>query len=227
MELKKILIVEDDPDIASTVDYNLRQESYKTEIIQDGREVLDAAKTFKPDLILLDIMIPGLNGFEACKLLKNNEKTSSIPIIMVTVKSNEVDVVLGLELGAADYVTKPFSVRVLLARIRNVLRREDDKEKPPAIIHYHSLVIDREKREIHLDKRLIHFSKTEFEILTLLASKPGRVFSRNALLQNCWPDGVFVLDRTVDVHINSIRKKLGKSAGYIESIRGVGYRLKE
>jgi DNA-binding response OmpR family regulator len=172
-------------------------------------------------------MIPGLDGFEVCKLLKNNDKTASIPIIMVTVKSNEVDLVLGLELGAADYVTKPFSVRVLLARIKNILRKDDDREKPPAIINYYCIMIDRDKREIYLNERLLHFSKTEFEILSLLTSKPGHVFSRNTLLQHCWPDGVFVLDRTVDVHINSIRKKLEKWGDFIQSIRGIGYRMKE
>jgi DNA-binding response OmpR family regulator len=224
---KKILIVEDDPDIASTVEYNLQKEGYDAMIVANGLEVAQAVKSFKPDLILLDIMLPGQDGFEVCRQLKSSEKMARIPIIMLTVKSSDVDVVLGLELGADDYVIKPFSVRVLLARIKNILMRDKKRDTPPAHVRYYSLTIDRDTREACVGKQRIHFSKTEFDILNLLVSKPGRVFSRNQILDYCWPDGVFVVDRTVDVHINSIRKKLGALGDNVESIRGIGYRVKE
>ena len=172
--MKKILIVEDDPDIASTVDYNLREEGYLTEKTGDGRQVLDLAKTFKPDLILLDVMLPGMNGFDICKTLKSNNRTSSIPIIMLTVKSGEVDVVLGLELGADDYVTKPFSVRVLMARIKNILRKDEEKQKIPGCITYYSITIDREKREIYIlliTHKLIQLFLMRFMVLWLMVTK--------------------------------------------------------
>lgn len=224
---KKILIVEDDPDIASTVEYNLQQEGYDAFIVSNGLEVAQTVKNFKPDLILLDVMLPGQDGFEVCRQLKSNDKTSHIPIIMLTVKSGEVDVVLGLELGAEDYVSKPFSVRVLLARIKGILRRDLKRESAPSHVKYHDLTMERDTREAFVGDKYIHFSKTEFDILILLASKPGKVFSRNQILEYCWPDGVFVVDRAVDVHINSIRKKLGALGENIESIRGIGYKAKE
>lgn len=224
---KKILIVEDDSDIASMIEYNLREEGFDTRIVGNGLEALTVAKMFHPDIIILDIMLPGLNGFEVCKKLKSDEKTSSAAIIMLTVKASETDVVLGLELGADDYVTKPFSPRVLIARVKSILRRETEHQKPVTKINYYSLTIDLEKREVWLDDKLILLSRTEFEILALLTSKPGKVFSRNTILERCWPDGVVVIDRSIDVHINSIRKKMGAIASNIESIRGIGYRVKE
>jgi len=227
MPQKKILIVEDDPDISSTIEYNLSREGYKARIVDDGREVPGAVKKFKPDLILLDIMLPGRDGFDLCKSLKSDEQTSAIPIIMLTVKSGEVDVVLGLELGADDYVTKPFSIRVLLARIKNILRRAREHAESPNKIEYYHLTIDRDKREVWIGEEKWHFSKTEFDILYLLASKPGKVFSRNYILDHCWPDGVFVVDRAVDVHVNAIRKKLGNLGSSLLSVRGIGYRMKE
>ena len=227
MKKKKILIVEDDTDIASTLSYNLREEGYHARMVTNGKDAIPEVKSFRPNLVLLDIMLPGMDGFEICKHLKADPKTAAIPVIMLTVKSNDVDVVLGLELGADDYVTKPFSIRVLLARIKKILTREESRQEIPSHVKYYSLTMDRDKREVWLEDQAKHFSKTEFDILLLLASKPGRVFSRNYILDHCWPDGVFVVDRTVDVHINSIRKKLGELASHIESIRGIGYRLKE
>lgn len=196
-------------------------------MIDNGTDALKTAKKFQPDLALLDVMLPGVDGFEVCKRIKSDDKTSSIPVIMMTVKSGEVDVVLGLELGADDYVTKPFSVRVLLARVKNILKRKEDRESPASRVKYKDLIIEREKREVDIKGRKIHFSKTEFDILALLAGKPGKVYSRNTILERCWPDGVFVVDRAVDVHINSIRKKLGDMGDSIESVRGIGYRMKE
>lgn len=224
---KKILIVEDDTDLADMLDYNLRQEGFSTRIVSNGLEATRAARTFGPDLVILDLMLPGIDGFEVCKRLKSDERTSHISILMLTVRSSEVDTVVGLELGADDYMTKPFSVRVLVARIKRILHRAEDQQRISSPIKYHNLLIDRENREVLLGDRRIDLSKTEFDILALLASKPGRVFSRNLILERCWPDGVFVVDRTVDVHINSIRKKLGEMGSHIETIRGIGYRMKE
>jgi two-component system alkaline phosphatase synthesis response regulator PhoP len=224
---KKILIAEDDVDLADMLDYNLRQEGFITRAVGNGLEVMAAARAFRPDLVILDLMLPGVDGFEVCKRLKSDQRTLDIPILILTVKSSEVDVVLGLELGADDYVTKPFSVRVLLARIRSILRRLEDYEKVHHPINYYALFIDCENRQVLLDQRRIEFSKTEFDILALLASRPGRVFSRNQILERCWPDGVFVVDRAVDVHINSIRRKLGKMGQHIETVRGIGYRMRD
>lgn len=224
---QKILVVEDDQDIASLIEYNLREEGYQARIVDNGLRVAEAVRMFHPDLIVLDLMLPGIDGFEVCKRLKADEATAKIPLLMLTVRSSEVDVVLGLELGAEDYVTKPFSPRVLLARIRNILRREKDPEIPARCIEYYQMTIHPEKREVLVDGESIPFSKTEFDILAFLASRPGKVFSRNNILENCWPDGVFVVDRSVDVHITAIRKKLGSMGGCIETIRGIGYRMKE
>lgn len=227
MTAKKILLVEDDADIASTVEYNLSQEGYNPKVVSNGADSIITVRKFKPDLILLDVMLPGMDGFEICKRLKADDRTRDIPVIMLTVKSSDVDVVLGLELGADDYVTKPFSIRVLLARVKNILKRAEGAAHLPSTINYHDVVIDRERREIYVGEEKKHFSRTEFDILALLASRPGKVFSRNSILENCWPDGVFVIDRSVDVHINSIRKKLGDVGANIESVRGIGYRIRE
>lgn len=217
--------MEDDNALAEMLEYNLQQEGYKTRVVDDGLKVISEVNTFKPDLILLDIMLPGIDGFEVCKRLKADERTAGIPVIILTVKSGEVDVVLGLELGADDYVTKPFSVRVLLARIKKLLQKKE--EKPPARICYYSLVLDNEKRKVFSGNRPVPLSRTEFDILALLISKPGKVFSRETILRRCWPEGIYVIDRAIDVHINSLRKKLGKMGEYIETVRGIGYRAKE
>jgi len=225
---KRVLIVEDDPDIAEAIEYNLQQERFTPRVVADGARAIPEVNAFSPDLIVLDVMLPNMDGFEICKQLKSDPPTAHIPILMLTVRSSEVDVVLGLELGADDYVTKPFSPRVLVARIRNLLRREKAPLSPEsAVISYSGLTINREKREVAVDGRKAPFSKTEFEIVALLASKPGKVFSRDSILSKCWPEGVFVVDRSVDVHINSIRKKLGKRGKLVETVRGVGYRMGE
>jgi DNA-binding response OmpR family regulator len=227
MKKTRILIVEDDPDIAETIEYNLQQEGFATRSVDDGLRALKEVEAFRPDLIVLDVMLPGLDGFEICKRLKSEERTNKIAVLMLTVRSSEVDVVLGLELGADDYVTKPFSPRVLVARIKTLLRREKTAAPEAGRIEYAGLVINRDKHEVLVEGDPVPFSKTEFEILAFLASKPGKVFSRDLILESCWPDGVFVVDRSVDVHINSIRKKLGPLGGHVETVRGVGYRMRE
>lgn len=227
MAKKKVLIVEDEPDIAEAIEYNLQQEGYQTRISGDGLKALDAVRQFHPDLIVLDVMLPGIDGFEVCKRLKADERFTAIPILMLTVRASEVDVVLGLELGAEDYVAKPFRPRELVARIKTILRRDDEHAKGEPQIQYYGVTINNEKREILIDGKPAPFSRTEFEIVSLLASKPGKVFSRNFILERCWPEGVFVVDRSVDVHINSIRKKLGAMGQNVETVRGIGYKMKE
>ncbi len=227
MNKKKVLIVEDDADIAATVEYNLQQEGYEVRVVEDGRNAFPVAKSFQPDIVLLDVMLPGMDGFEICRKIKSDERTSGIPVVMLTVKAGEVDVVLGLELGADDYIAKPFSVRVLMARIKTVLKRREEISKETPRIKYRNMIIDREKREVLVDGQDVHLSRTEFEILALLVSKPGKVFSRNTILERCWPDGVFVVDRAVDVHINAVRRKIGGLSACIQSVRGIGYRARE
>ncbi|GAB4318723.1 MAG: response regulator transcription factor [Candidatus Sumerlaeia bacterium] len=227
MPEKKILIVEDEPDIARAIQYNLTQHGYRTHTAGDGLSALEAARSFQPHLIVLDIMLPELDGFEVCRRLKADERTASIPILILTVRSDEADVVKGLELGAEDYVVKPFRPRELTARIKAILRREEKPNPPVPEIHYYQLTIIRDKREALMDGVPLALSRTEFEIVALLASSPGRVFSRQAILEQCWPQGVFVIDRSVDVHINSIRRKLGPLGRHVETVRGIGYKMRE
>lgn len=226
MDSKRILIVEDDTDISNIIDYNLKKDGYKTKIVANGRDVLKAVKEFEPDLILLDIMLPGIDGIELCKKLKYNEDTQSIPIIMVTAKSDDTDMIVGLELGADDYLTKPFNPKVLVARIKNLLKRSERQDEEPNIINYNNIKIDLDKYEVYCNNQSLHLSKIEFDILVYLCKNVGRVASRNRIMENCWPDGVFVIDRAVDVHIQSLRKKLGDSGELIETVRGVGYCIK-
>ncbi len=229
MTQKRILIVEDDLTIAETLAYNLTHEGYDIRTTDNGHDAIDLVRSFRPDLVLLDVMLPGMSGFEVCQRLRADPLTAKTPIMILTVRSSETDVVYGLDLGAQDYVTKPFSPKVLLARIRSLLRRDKDEvEALPAKIAYHGLAIDTEKREMVLNGRVLNFSKTEFDILALLCSRPGKVFSRQNILDRCWPRGVRVVDRSVDVHINAIRRKLGaRLRPCVETIRGIGYRMKE
>jgi DNA-binding response OmpR family regulator len=181
-----------------------------------------------PDLIILDLMMPDVDGFEVCKYLKNQETFSSIPIIMLTAKAEETDKVLGLELGADDYVTKPFSPRELVARVKAVLRRHDKKEQEPKRITINgTLTIDLEKYEVEIDGKKIELTPTEFRILHLLASKKGRIQSRDQILNFLWGEEKYVIDRTIDVHIRHLREKLGSVAPIIKNIRGLGYKIEE
>ena len=226
MAREKILIVEDDEDIVEMIAYNLKKEGYRILSALRGEEAVSLAKRERPDLIILDLMLPGIDGFEVCKILKKNEITMQIPIIMLTAKSQEIDKVIGLELGADDYITKPFSPKELIARIKAVLRRFQ-KPLPKKKIKIGDLVIDSLKYEVFVSGRKISLTSTEFKLLEFLAQRQGLVLSRDKIL-----DGVFgydseSYDRTIDAHIKSLRRKLGKAKGYIETIRGVGYRFKE
>lgn len=226
MAKEKILIVEDERDIIEMIEYNLAKEGYVTLAVLNGKDAVSRTKKENPDLIILDLMLPDMDGFEVCKELKANDITKQIPIIMLTAKSQEADKVAGLELGADDYITKPFSPRELTARIKAVLRR-----KEPLVAHKRIekgiVVIDSIKHKVIVSGKEISLTRTEFKILEFMAQRPGVVFSRDRLL-----DGVFgydsqSYDRTVDAHIKSLRKKLGKAKDYIETVRGAGYRFKE
>ena len=221
-----VLIVEDEKDIARMIEYNLQKEGYTTLSVQTGEAALSAAKKEIPDLIILDLMLPGMDGFETCRKLKGSEMTARIPVIMLTARSREADKVAGLELGADDYITKPFSPRELVARIKAVLRR-GEPALPPKKIKKGIIVIDGLRRKVSVGASEVALTNTEFKLLEFMAQRPGVVLSRDKIL-----DGVFgydsaVYDRTIDAHIKSLRKKLGKARDYIETVRGAGYRFKE
>ena len=221
----RILIVDDEEDILSLVEYNLKKEGYRTIGVKTGEAALQLVEEETPDLIILDLMLPEMDGLEVCRILKSNENTSDIPIIMLTAKGEEADIVVGLEIGADDYVTKPFSPRVLLARTKALLRRKTKEPISKEIIQVENLVIDTGKYLVTIEGKPISLTSTEFNLLRFLAQHRGKVFTRNQLLDNVWKDETFVIDRTVDVHIRSLRKKLGSAANLIETVRGVGYRL--
>ena len=227
MAKERILVVEDDDDILQLLKYNLAKEGYRVTGVASGEEALKAVTLSVPDLILLDLMLPGVDGLEVCRLLKRGDRTSNIPIIMLTAKGEEADIVTGLELGADDYVTKPFSPRVVLARVRTVLRRRHTEpltEEAPLKIH--DLVIHPGHHEVLVADQPLDLTVTEFRLLYLLASRPGWVFSREQIVRQVHGDDYPASDRSVDVQVVSLRKKLGSSGKYLETVRGIGYRFK-
>ena len=224
---EKILVIEDEHDIRELISYNLENEGYKILKAATGNDGIEAAAKTTPNLILLDIMLPDIDGLDVCKKLKREKTTKDIPIIMLTAKSEDSDVISGLELGAEDYITKPFSPRVLIARLRAVLRRNiDAQEEEKQIITVHEIQIDIKKHEVLSGGENINLSATEFAILSHLASNPGWVFSRNQIIDAVRGQNYPVTERSVDVQILGIRKKLGQQGRYIETVRGVGYRIK-
>lgn len=227
MKLRTILVIDDEPDLLRLLDYNLTQAHYLALTARDGEAGLALARKQAPDLIILDVMMPGLDGWEVCKRLRQDPATSPIPILMLTAKAEEADRVLGLELGADDYVSKPFGVRELLARVKALLRRIDAAQQPAEILHAGEIVIDAGRRTVTVSGKVVPLTTTEFNLLQALASKRGRVLSREELISRARGEDVAVLDRTVDVHIASLRRKLGRYGERIETVRGVGYRLKE
>jgi DNA-binding response OmpR family regulator len=224
---QKVLVIEDEPDLVEVLQYNLDREGYKVITCRDGEQGLSRIRTDDPDLVVLDLMLPGLDGVEVCRRVKSDPVTRHIPIIMVTAKGEESDVVLGLGLGADDYVTKPFSPKELLARIRVVLRRGPLKEESGAgeRVARGPLVLDMVRHEARLHDELLTLTPTEMRLLHFLASHPGRVFPRAPLLSRVIGEDAVVTDRNIDVHVRSIRQKLGESAALIETVRGVGYRF--
>jgi len=229
MSKEKILVVDDEEDILELVRYNLAREGYQVVCVASGEEALIKARNEVPDVILLDLMLPGLDGLDVCRRLKSIPVTAGIPIVMLTAKGEDVDMVTGLELGADDYVIKPFSPRVLLARIKAVLRRKVPKiEDDSSVVRIHDLTINPARHEVSLSGRPVELTATEFRILHFLARRPGWVFSRDQIISAIRGEDYPVTDRSVDVQIVGLRKKLGENGGsWIETVRGVGYRFKE
>jgi two-component system phosphate regulon response regulator PhoB len=228
MSRETILVVEDEEDILELVRYNLAKEHFDVIGVTSGEEAMKAARSRLPNLIVLDLMLPGMHGLEVCKLLKNDTKTQHIPIVMLTARGEEADIVTGLELGADDYITKPFSPRVVLARIRAVLRRAArPATEAKATTKIHDMVINPGRHEVLVDGNPIALTLTEFRVLHLLARRPGWVFTRYQIVDAVHGEGYPVTDRSVDVQIAGLRKKLGEAGKYIETVRGVGYRFKE
>ncbi len=223
---KTILIVEDEKDIVELLKYNLQKEGFNVLVAHNGKDALDKAKKI-PNLILLDVMIPEPDGLEVTRRLKKDKETSQIPIILLTAKSTELDEVVGLELGADDYITKPVSIPRLLARIKKVIRNKENPTEKNSTIILDGVVIDSTNYKILIDKKEIFFPRKEFQLLLYLAENKGRVIKRDSILSAIWGDGVLVLDRTIDVHIRKIREKLGKYADLIQTIKGVGYRIED
>ena len=228
MAKERILVVDDEEDILELVRYNLTKENFQVTCAATGEEALDKLKKESFDLILLDLMLPGRDGLDTCRIIKGSPDTSHIPIMMITAKSEDTDVVLGLELGADDYVTKPFSPRVLLARIKALLRRnQPEHSEDRAIIKAHEMVINPSRHEVKVKQSVVNLTATEFSILEFLAKRPGWVFTREQIIDSVKGTDYPVTDRSVDVQIVGLRKKLGDSGDLIETVRGVGYRFKE
>lgn len=228
----RILIVDDEKDIVDLVAYNLEREGYDTLKAFDGEKALSIARTKKPDLIVLDLMLPGIQGLEVCKQIRRDPELSGTPIIMLTAKGEEIDKVIGLEMGADDYVTKPFSVKELLARIKAVQRRTDTKKQAEKseILEFEGLRIDLKSYEVTVDGSKVNLSPTEFKLLRFLTQHPGRVYSREQILDNVWKNESFVEPRTVDVHIRRLRSQIERDERiprYIATVRGVGYKFIE
>jgi len=228
MAKKNIFVVEDEEDILELLRYHLTREGYCVTTAVNGEKALAAIPRDMPDLVLLDLMLPGVDGLEVCRMLKQNSKTVHIPVIMVTAKGEESDVITGLELGADDYITKPFSIKVLIARVRMILRRKQQVLlDETATLSIHDFVIDPTRRELLIKGKPVELTFTEFALLHFLAGQPGRVMTRDQLIDAVRGEDYAVTDRAVDVQVVGLRKKLGKRADYIQTVRGVGYRFKE
>jgi len=227
MSKAQILIIEDEKDIAELVRYNLEREGYQVSMAKNGEESLNTLKARQMDLIILDLMLPGMDGLETCRLIKQDPQNKNKPIIILTAKSEESDIVLGLQMGADDYVTKPFSPKILLARIKTVLRRVKEKPIADEIRKFGEFEINLPKHKIAFKGSAIELTTLEFNILEFLSRYPGRVFTRDQIMDNVWKEGKFIVDRAVDVHVRGLRKKLNKASDFVETVRGIGYRFKD
>ena len=232
MARETVLVVDDEEDILELVRYNLEKEGYSVVPVTTGEDALAAARLKMPDVLVLDLMLPGVDGLEVCRRLKGDPTTRQIPIIMLTAKGSEADIVTGLELGAADYVTKPFSPRVLTARLKAVLRRETEASEDDAAVRVREIVIHPGRHQVLVRETPVELTATEFRILLFLARRPGWVFTRQQIVDAAQGDDVYVndryvTDRSVDVHMVSLRRKLGPYGAAIETVRGVGYRLQD
>lgn len=229
---KKILVVDDEQDIVDLISYNLSKEGFKVYTASNGTAAVETAQKVRPDLVVLDIMMPGMDGFEVCRHLRQDPETAGAAIVFLTAKSGEIDQILGLELGADDYIQKPVSPRVLLARVKTILRRGTERVRTetiaaPEVLRIGALEVNRQNYTVKIDNKESFFPKKEFELLAFLASNRGKVFTRESLLRRIWGESVYVIDRTVDVHVSKIREKLGPYSNWIETVKGVGYRFRE
>ncbi|MBI3408337.1 MAG: response regulator [Planctomycetes bacterium] len=225
MGKSKILIVEDEASLAEVLTYNLQREGYEPVVAREGREGLRKAQTHLPDLVILDLMLPGIDGLEICRQLRASHRTAKIPILMLTAKAEETDQVIGFAVGADDYVTKPFSVKVLLQRVKVLLRRASEPEADSDVIESAGIRIDKRGHEVSVEREALSLTPTEFRLLETLMKQPGRAFTRHDLMDSAVGD-IIVLERTIDVHIKSLRRKLGDAGQRIETVRGVGYRFR-
>ena len=223
---KHILVVEDEADLVELISYNLKKEGFSVDSAMDGETALSKIKKGRYNLVVLDLMLPGIQGMELCRILRSDPKTETLPIIMLTAKGEEVDKILGLEMGADDYITKPFSPRELVARVKAVLRRSLEKPSAEKVLKIGELVIDRERYTLTIKGKPVKLSATEFKLLLFLAERKGKVFNREQLLDSVWSDEAFVEPRTVDVHIRRLRSQIEEDPAhprYIKTLRGIGY----
>jgi two-component system phosphate regulon response regulator PhoB len=226
MAKSKILLVEDEASLVDVLSYNLQREGYDIAVASEGREGLRKAQMLLPDLVVLDLMLPGLSGLEICRQLRASAKTASLPILMLTAKAEETDQVVGFAVGADDYVTKPFSVKVLLQRIKVLLRRGAGPEPTAEVIEAAGIRIDKRGHRVTVEGQPVSLTPTEFRLLETLVKQPGRAFTRHDLMDAAVGDAI-VLERTIDVHIKTLRRKLGPAGSHIETVRGVGYRFRD
>jgi two-component system, OmpR family, alkaline phosphatase synthesis response regulator PhoP len=228
----EILVVDDESDIVDILKYNLEKDKeFSVIAAYNGNDALAIAKKEKPDLILLDIMMPGMNGCDVCKTLKSEPDTKRIPVIFLTAKENEIDEIVGLEIGADDYIQKPISPRIVLARIKSVFRRIKSEaiagNKEDESIKFKNIEINSTTHTVRINKHEIFFPKKEFQLLKFFLSNRGKIYSREILLNQVWGDNIYVIDRTIDVHVAKLREKLGEYSDHIETIKGLGYRFKD
>ncbi len=226
MVKNKILVVEDEEDICQLVSYHLEQEGFEVEVCGNGLDAVDLAESENPGLVILDIMLPGMVGTEVCKTLKQNEETRHIPIVMLTAKGEEIDRVVGFELGADDYVTKPFSPRELILRVKAILKRIQSADDKADVIQLNAISVNIPKHEVRINGEAVDLTATEFKLLLILAERKGRVQTRDMLLESVWGYEYVGFTRTVDTHMRRLRAKLGECGEYIETVRGVGYRIR-
>jgi two-component system phosphate regulon response regulator PhoB len=226
MSHARIHIIEDERALTKVLAYNLEREGYEVTVSHDGQEGLTRALTHPPEVVILDLMLPTLGGLEVCRELRANDQTRNVPILMLTAKAEETDQVVGFSLGADDYVTKPFSVKVLLQRIKALQRRTDVPANTDIIEHL-GVQIDRVRHRATVDGNLLDLTPTEFRLLECMLRQPGRAFTRHQLMDSAIGDSAIVLERTIDVHIKTLRRKLGKAGEHIETVRGLGYRFRE
>ena len=228
MSRQSVLVVEDEEDIMEVIRFNLEKEGYEVHQALSGEKALQVMENNLPSLVLLDLMLPGINGLDLCRIFKQNDRTKAIPVIMLTAKSEDADIVAGLEMGAEDYITKPFSPRVLLARVRTVLRcRETGVKDDSSVIHLEGMQIHPGRHEVTMGENVVDLTPSEFRILHYLARRPGWVYSRDQIIDAIRGHGYVVTDRVIDEQVVGLRKKLGDYGKFIETVRGIGYRFRD